>query len=161
MTIAKVCSFALCVFTVCGQMLAQEAVPTDPREEVNPSSPVVADPTAPSPKIRQRMAAQRTPVVPNMVEPVAAPSTNPTSVAPAVAVAPSIRLKAIVLVDQDHGAAILECLEDRFSIALERQSDNERAAAFTIMNWTFTVADFTDRAVLLKSQDGSYSMWVQ
>jgi hypothetical protein len=130
----------------------------------------VADPTAPSAKIRQRMAAQRTPTVANPTEPSVSPTANPTMVTPPVAVAPTIRLKAIVLVDHDHGAAILECMEDRFSIALERQPTSNRssqatessaAAAFTVMNWTFTVADFTDRAVLLKSQDGSYSMWVQ
>ena len=79
-----------------------------------------------------------------------------------VAPLPKILVKGIVLADADHGVAMLECSGRKLVVRLSRaalpreKSDqspatNDMLNGFAADGFTFHVADFSDRTLLLKT----------
>lgn len=105
------------------------------------------DPTVPSAAILKRLNGHIPAVAP--VAPAA-----PSVAAPA----PSIRLKAIVMNDRDHGIAIVVSGDQRFQLRLERKetyptsrpSDSTASLpGFQLHGVDYTLVDFYDRTIIL------------
>jgi hypothetical protein len=117
------------------------------------------DPTAPSSQMLERIGATKRSTAP----PVAQPENRSLEVTPAVAQPTDIRIKAIVLSDDDNGSAILTANGRTISIKLSRAklrlSANEASRSqigFTLGNVTFIVEDFSENSIRLRlSSDNS------
>ena len=111
------------------------------------------DPTVPSPEILQRL---HQPSAEPLVEESAA-AVPQTDIAPL----PKILVKAIVLTDAHHGVAMLECAGQKLIVRLSRDlpQTDEMLQGFNAEGFTFHVADFSDRTLLLKT--GNRTLLVQ
>ena len=117
------------------------------------------DPTVPSPEILERLKQERAPVAV-----IDTPQGTPQI---AIAPLPKIVVKAIVLVDADHGVAMLDCSGRKLIVRLARESldaavehdpnaaTGQRLNGFTADGFTFRVAEFSDQSLLLKAGDRS------
>ena len=112
--------------------------------------PPFRDPTVPSQKILERLRSG---------------TDLPTYSTAAVGVSqdepklPDIIVKAIVLADRDHGVAMLECGGRKLTVRLSRDlltakpngSAGGSLNGFAFQGQTFTIADFSDRSLLLST----------
>jgi hypothetical protein len=114
---------------------------------VNLSSAVAddADPTTPSAQITERMMVHE--------NRLPSPSVATVSSAPSLP-RPSLRLKAIVLRDPDHGTAIVSCnATETCVVMLQRNKLQSTTNAFHVGGMTLTVKDFSESSVIMQSLD--------
>ncbi|MCC6512195.1 MAG: hypothetical protein IT423_24065 [Pirellulaceae bacterium] len=127
-------------------------------QEPQPTS-VVHDPTVPSPAIKQLLA--------NTVPTVAAPDPKSSDAQPSNTKSSnakssgsnamaSLRLRAIVLSDIDHGSAIVELGERRYFVPLRRDKLADSRNGISIDGQTFRVIDFTASSVVIDHGDQTY-----
>jgi hypothetical protein len=109
------------------------------------------DPTVPSQEIASRMKG------------VQRQTETPVSDAPTI-----LKLRAIVLLDLDHGMAIVECDGRRFRITLDRTSIAARTAnanavspleSIPVQGKKYFVEDFSSKAIALS--DGNTTILIQ
>ncbi len=101
------------------------------------------DPTVPSPKIIERLReSTTTPAATRQASAEVKP--QPSKI--------SIRLKAIVLADPDHGSAILEVEGRRLSLQLDRLHLNQ-TTRIKLDEEELWVEDFSTHMIQLRSQD--------
>ncbi len=122
------------------------------------------DPTAPSPRMLERIGASKRTVIP-----LAVPSeSRPREVTTTAAQLPEIRIKAIVFSDDDNGSAILTANGRSVSVKLSRATTRPLAkgqsrspSGFTIGTVTFTVEDFSENSIQLRLSSDNSVMVVQ
>jgi hypothetical protein len=109
------------------------------------------DPTAPSPQILLRLKGN----TPNAIPAVAKETKQ---VEPEQPIIPVFRLKAMVLQDADHGRAIISVHNRNVILQLSRSqyfvglgNSPTPSAGFSVDGIHFSLRDFTDRSVTLKS----------
>lgn len=121
------------------------------------------DPTAPSSRMLERISASM-----RNNSPSAQLSEANLREAVPVGPVPDIRLKAIVLSDVDHGSAILSANGKSISLNFSRAQIRNQASlpskspiGFTIAGVFFTVEDFSDHSILLRSSSDNSVLMVQ
>ena len=124
-----------------------------------------SDPTAPSSRMLERISTTTR----NTTPPAAPLENRSREVIPPVAThIPDIRIKAIVLSDDDHGSAILTANGRSVSVKLSRAKHPTLAngasrsqSRFTLENVTFSVEDFSENSVQLRLSSDNSVMVVQ
>ncbi len=123
------------------------------------------DPTAPSSQMRERIGASMRNTAPSV-----APAENrPRELTPAVATPlPEIRIKAIVLSDDDNGSALLTANGRSVMLKLSRaklrpaaNGASRSTSGFTIGNVTFSIEDFSENSIHLRLSSDNSVMVVQ
>ena len=117
------------------------------------------DPTAPSSRMLERIEASMR----NTVSPAVPSETRPREATTAVSQLPEIRIKAIVLSDDDNGSAILTANGRNVSLKLHRAQSrplsigpSRSQSGFTVGSVMFTVEDFSENSIQLRlSSDNS------
>ena len=122
------------------------------------------DPTTPSSRMLERIGASMR----NTVSPSVPPESRPREVTTAVAQLPEIRIKAIVLSDDDNGSAILTANGRNVSVKLHRATSRPLSngpfrsqSGFTVGSVMFTVEDFSENSIQLRLSSDNSVMVVQ
>lgn len=122
------------------------------------------DPTAPSSRMLERIGASMR----NTMPPAAPAETRPREVTTGVTQLPEIRIKAIVLSDDDNGSAILTANGRNVSVKLHRAKSRPLSngparsqSGFTIGSVMFTVEDFSENSIQLRLSSDNSVMVVQ
>jgi len=117
------------------------------------------DPTAPSPQILARL---------KNTTPIATTAIASSLLEPAKPIVPEFRLKAMVLQDEDHGRAIISVNNRNVILQLSRSHyfvgvGNYPAPSpgFSVNGTHFSLRDFSDRSVTLKSSTDNAIIVVQ
>ena len=121
--------------------------------------PAFRDPTVPSQKILERLRSEADLPMFSTTAAVASQDEPPKL--------PDIIVKAIVLADRDHGVVMLECGGRKLTVRLSRELLTTKSNGSTVgslngfafQGQTFTVADFSDRSLLLST--GGRTLLVQ